>query len=137
MILSTIGDGDVFLFFVEFFLFVIWFWLLITIFGDLFRDHEMSGGMKAFWIFFVIILPFLGILVYLIARGSGMAGRAMKAQQEAQAQMDEYVRQTAGAGTLDRADRPGQGPARRRHHRPGRVRQAQGQGPGLNPAGMS
>ena len=49
MILSTIGDGDVFLFFVEFFLFVIWFWLLITIFGDLFRDHEMSGGMKAFW----------------------------------------------------------------------------------------
>ncbi len=99
MILSTIGDGDVLLFFVEFFLFVIWFWLLITIFGDLFHDHEMSGGMKAVWIFFVIILPFLGILVYLIAHGSGMAGRAMKAQQEAQAQMDAYVRQTASAGS--------------------------------------
>ena len=99
MILSTIGDGDVFLFFIEFFLFVIWFWLLITIFGDLFRDHELSGGMKAFWIFFVIILPFLGILVYLIARGNGMAGRAMKAQQEVQAQMDAYVRQTAASGS--------------------------------------
>ena len=99
MILSTIGDGDVFLFFVEFFFFVIWFWLLITIFGDLFRDHEMSGGMKAFWCIFVIILPFLGIFIYLIVRGSGMAQRAAKAQQEMQKQMDDYVRQTATSGT--------------------------------------
>jgi ABC-type multidrug transport system fused ATPase/permease subunit len=98
MVLSSIGDGDVLLFFVEFFLFVIWFWLLITIFGDLFRDHEMSGGMKAFWCIFVIILPFLGIFVYLIARGGGMAQRAVKAQQEAQKQMDAYVRSTVGAG---------------------------------------
>ncbi len=98
MVLSSIGDGDVFLFMIEFFLFVIWFWLLITIFGDLFRDHEMSGGMKAVWIFFVIILPFLGILLYLIVRGSGMAQRAVKAQQEAQAQMDDYIRSTTGGG---------------------------------------
>jgi len=99
MILSTIGDGDVFLFFIEFFFFVIWFWLLITIFGDLFRDHEMSGGMKAFWCIFVIILPFLGIFIYLIARGGGMAQRAAKQQQEMQKQMDDYVRQTATSGT--------------------------------------
>jgi ABC-type multidrug transport system fused ATPase/permease subunit len=99
MILSTIGDGDVFLFFVEFFFFVIWFWLLITIFGDLFRDHEMSGGMKAFWCIFVIILPFLGIFIYLIVRGGGMAQRAAKSQQEMQKQMDDYVRQTATSGT--------------------------------------
>ncbi len=99
MILSSIGDGDVFLFIFEFFLFVIWFWLLLTIFGDVFRDHEMSGGMKAFWCIFVIILPFLGIFIYLIARGGGMAQRAAKAQQDMQNQMDQYVRQTAGTGS--------------------------------------
>src|SRR5579871_5912569 len=82
MILSTIGDGDVFLFILEFFFFVIWFWLLLTIFGDLFRDHETSGGVKALWVIVVILLPFLGILIYLIARGSGMAKRAAAAQQE-------------------------------------------------------
>ena len=99
MILSTIGDGDVFLFILEFFFFVIWFWLLLTIFGDLFRDHETSGGVKALWVIVVIVLPFLGILIYLIARGSGMAKRAAAAQQEMQSQMDAYVRQTAGSGS--------------------------------------
>jgi ABC-type multidrug transport system fused ATPase/permease subunit len=99
MILSAIGDGDVFLFIFEFFLFVIWFWLLLTIFGDIFRDHEMSGGLKAFWCIFVIILPFLGIFIYLIARGGGMAQRAAKAQKDMQDQMDQYVRSTAGTGS--------------------------------------
>ena len=98
MILSDVGNGSVFLWMFEFFMFVIWFWLLLTIFSDLFRDHELSGGMKAVWVIFVIILPFLGILIYLIARGGGMAERAAAAQKEAQSQMDEYVRQTAGTG---------------------------------------
>jgi hypothetical protein len=98
MVLSSIGDGDVLLWILEFFVFVVWFWLLITIFGDLFRDHELSGGMKALWVFVVILFNFIGILIYLIARGGGMAQRAAKAQQEMQKQMDDYVRQTASSG---------------------------------------
>jgi len=99
MVFSEVGNGSVFLWMFEFFMFVIWFWLLLTIFSDLFRDHEMSGGMKAVWCIFVIILPFLGIFVYLIARGGGMAGRAAAAQKQMQSQMDDYVRQTAGTGS--------------------------------------
>jgi len=99
MVFSEVGNGSVFLWMFEFFMFVIWFWLLLTIFSDLFRDHEMSGGMKAVWCIFVIILPFLGIFVYLIARGGGMAGHAAAAQKQMQSQMDDYVRQTAGTGS--------------------------------------
>ena len=87
LLASGFGDGDILLFMFEFFMFVIWFWLLLTIFSDLFRDHELSGGMKALWIIFVVILPFLGILIYLIARGHGMAERQAKQIAEAQKQM--------------------------------------------------
>ena len=90
------GNGDVLLWMFEFFLFVIWFWLLLTIFTDLFRDHELSGGAKALWIIFVIVVPFIGILVYLIARGHGMADRAAKAQARAQEQMNAQIRAAAG-----------------------------------------
>src|SRR4051795_11231770 len=86
MLFSEMGSGQWFLFIFEFFMFVIWFWLLITIFGDVFRDHESSGWTKAFWILFVIILPFLGILVYLIVRGPTMGERAVA---EAQKQHDQ------------------------------------------------
>ena len=90
------GNGDVLLWMFEFFLFVIWFWLLLTIFSDLFRDHELSGGAKALWVIFVIVLPFVGILIYLIARGHGMADRAAKAQARAQEQMNAQIRAVAG-----------------------------------------
>jgi ABC-type multidrug transport system fused ATPase/permease subunit len=80
-----------------FFMWIIWFWLLISVFSDLFRDKETSGGMKAVWCIFVIIAPFLGVFVYLLARGGGMAERSMAQQQAAQAQMDAYVRETAGS----------------------------------------
>ncbi len=80
------------------FMWIIWFWLLISVFSDLFRDKETSGGMKAVWTIFVIILPFLGVFVYLLARGGGMAERSLAQQQAAQAQFDSYVRQTAGGG---------------------------------------
>ena len=97
MIFGTdIGSGEILLWMLWFFLFVIWFWLLLTIFGDLFRDHEVSGWAKALWVVFIIVLPFLGILVYLIVRGGGMAQRQAAAMQQAQAQFDDYVRQTAG-----------------------------------------
>ena len=100
MMLSTnFGNGDVLLWIFEFFMFVIWFWLLITIFGDLFRDHETSGVTKALWIILILFIPFFGILLYLIVRGNGMSRRAVAQMQDAQKQMDDYVRTTASAGS--------------------------------------
>jgi hypothetical protein len=82
-----------------FFLWVLFFWLLFTVFADLFRRHDISGWAKAGWTFFVIVLPFLGIFVYLIAEGRGMGERNVKQAQDAQAQMDSYVRSVSGSGT--------------------------------------
>jgi hypothetical protein len=98
MLLADIGDGDVLLFILEFFMFVIWFWLLIVIFGDIFRDHETNGWIKAIWVIVIILLPFIGILLYLIVRGGGMAKRQAQAQADMQKQFDSYVRQAAGTG---------------------------------------
>ena len=78
-----------------FFAWVIWFYLLITVFGDLFRRHDLSGWAKAAWIIFVIVLPYLGVLVYLIAEHEGMAERSAKQLQQSQAQIDDYVRSVA------------------------------------------
>ena len=89
--------GGVFMTMFVLFMWIIWFWLLISVFGDLFRDKETSGGMKAVWCIFVIIAPFLGVFVYLLARGGGMAERSMAQQQAAQAQFDSYVRETAAS----------------------------------------
>jgi hypothetical protein len=102
MLLAEFGTGQALWTILWLFMFVIWFWLLIAIFGDIFRSDDMGGAAKAFWIFFVIIAPYLGIFIYLIARGKGMSERAMAAQQKQQAQFDQYVRQTAGTG--DAAD---------------------------------
>jgi ABC-type multidrug transport system fused ATPase/permease subunit len=99
LLASSFGDGDVLLWMFEFFMFVIWFLLLLTIFTDLFRDHELNGGIKALWVIFVIVLPFLGILIYLIARGGGMAARNQKAAQEMQAHMNAQIRAAAGNST--------------------------------------
>jgi hypothetical protein len=96
---SGFGNGDVFLWMLEFFLFFIWFWLLIVVFGDLFRDHETSGVAKFLWIIFVIFMPFLGVFVYVLARGHGMARRQAAAQTAAQQQMDAYIRTAAGSGS--------------------------------------
>ena len=81
------------------FIWVAWIILLIRVFSDVFRNHEMSGWAKAFWVIFVVILPFLGVLIYLIANGSGMAKRDMAQAQASQQQFDSYVRQTAGSAT--------------------------------------
>jgi ABC-type multidrug transport system fused ATPase/permease subunit len=93
----TFGQG--LLTVLEIFVFAAWLMVLFTIIGDLFRDHGMSGWGKAAWIIFLIFLPFLGTLVYLIARGSGMQERALAAQQEAQNQIDAYVKETASSGS--------------------------------------
>jgi type VI protein secretion system component VasK len=86
---------DVFWSMLVFFLWVAWLLILFRIFGDLFRRHDISGWGKAAWTIFVIFLPFLGVLVYLIAEGSDMARRDMEQQAAAKAEFDEYVRSVA------------------------------------------
>jgi hypothetical protein len=81
-----------------FFAWVIWFWLLITVFADIFRRHDTSGFSKVLWIVFVIVLPYLGVFVYLIANSQGMAERNIAKAQAQQAQMDAYVQSVAGSG---------------------------------------
>jgi Phospholipase_D-nuclease N-terminal len=80
-----------------FFGFVIWLQLLFTMFGDLFRRHDVSGWAKAGWTVLAIVLPFIGVLIYLGTQGPGMAERKAKEMRAAQAQFDEYVRKTAGS----------------------------------------
>jgi len=81
-----------------FFLWVIWFWILITVFADLFRRHDVSGWSKALWIIFVVFLPFLGVLVYLGVNSKGMAERNVKDMKQAQQQTDQYIREVASTG---------------------------------------
>jgi hypothetical protein len=81
-----------------FFLWVAWFILLFHIIGDIFRRRDASGAKKTLWIIFVIIAPFIGVFAYLIANSDEMEERSMKQAQAAQAQMDDYVRRTAGSG---------------------------------------
>ena len=81
-----------------FFAWIIWFWLLITVFADVFRRHDTSGFAKVLWIIFVIVLPFLGVFIYLIVNHDGMTQRSMKEAQTQRAQMDDYVRSVAGSG---------------------------------------
>jgi hypothetical protein len=87
---------DFFLTMLYFFLFVIWIWLLITVFMDIFRSQDMGGWAKALWVIFVIILPFLGVFVYLIARGGKMHDRAARDAAQQQQAFDSYVREAAG-----------------------------------------
>jgi hypothetical protein len=79
-----------------FFLFIIWIWILITVFADIFRRKDTSGFGKAAWIIFVILLPYLGVLVYLIANHDGMADRNIQQMQKQQAAADDYIRSVAG-----------------------------------------
>ena len=78
-----------------FFMWVVWFWILITILMDLFRRHDYSGWLKAGWTVFMVVLPFLGVFVYLISQGKGMAERKAEEMRASQAAFDSYVRSTA------------------------------------------
>ena len=88
----------------EIFLFIIWIWLCITVFIDIFRSHDLGGFAKAIWVLFVVILPFLGVLIYLIARGGGMQRRAADQAAQEQKAFDAYVKQTAGSSGAGSAD---------------------------------
>jgi len=81
-----------------FFLWVIWFWLLFTVFVDVFRRHDIHGGKKTLWLIFVIILPFLGVFIYIITQNDGMTQRNLERAQAQRAQFDQYVRDTACGG---------------------------------------
>ncbi len=101
MLIADYSLGDALLTVLEIFFLVLFFWILIVIIGDLFRDHEMSGWGKAGWIVVLVVLPFLGSLIYLIARGEGMRERAAKEQAEVRRHMDTYIRDTAGTSPAD------------------------------------
>ena len=104
MLASSYPVLDAFLTMLYFFLFIIWIWLLIMVFMDIFRSHDMGGWAKALWVIFIIILPFLGVLVYLIARGGKMYERAAQQAAQQQKAFDAYVKQAAGASGDTTAD---------------------------------
>jgi hypothetical protein len=99
MTLADISFGEGLLLVFEFFLLFAWVWILIAVISDLFRDHQLSGVAKAAWVFFLVFLPFLGVLLYLIVRGDGMRDRTIKAQVDAKKEFDSYVREQAQAGS--------------------------------------
>jgi hypothetical protein len=99
MPLADISFGEGLLLVFEFFLLFAWIWILIAVISDLFRDHQLSGVAKAVWVFFLVFLPFLGVLLYLIVRGDGMRDRTIKAQADSKKEFDSYVREQAQAGS--------------------------------------
>jgi Short C-terminal domain/Phospholipase_D-nuclease N-terminal len=98
-LLAAYTFGDVMWTMFVFFAWILFFWMLFGVFGDLFGRHDISGWAKAGWTVFVIILPFLGIFVYLISQGKGMGERAQQRAQAQQAQVDDYVRSVASSGS--------------------------------------
>lgn len=97
--LATYTFGDVMWTMFVFFAWILFFWMLFGVFGDLFGRHDISGWAKAGWTVFVIVLPFLGIFVYLISQGKGMGERAQDRARSQQAQVDDYVRSVATSGS--------------------------------------
>ena len=125
--LAAYTFGDVMWSMLVFFAWIMFFWLLFIVFGDLFSRHDISGWGKAGWTIFAIILPFLGIFVYLIANGKSMGERAAQRAQAQQSQMDNYVR-SVRLRLSHGPDRQGQAAPRLRCDHAGGVRPTQGQG---------
>jgi hypothetical protein len=101
---AEFGTGQLFWSMLWFFLFVIWIWLLIVVFGDIFRSRDLSGWGKALWTIFVIVLPYLGVFVYLIARGHKMGEHAVQDAEEQDAAMRRYVQNVVGSDGRSTAD---------------------------------
>jgi hypothetical protein len=87
-----------------FMLLVAWIWLLISILGDIFRDRELGGGAKAMWVLFLVFLPWLGALIYLIARGNSMNERTRQAMADAEKRQREYIQEVSGGSTASVAE---------------------------------
>ena len=92
-------NGSFLLALFEFFLFFAWFMCLFWVFGDIFRSHDLGGGAKTIWVIFVILVPWLGIFVYLIARGGGMQKRQIEQAKQMQAAQAEYIQSVAGSAS--------------------------------------
>jgi hypothetical protein len=92
-------NGSFLLAMFEFFLFFAWFMCLFWVLGDIFRSKDLGGGGKTLWVIFVILIPWLGILVYLIARGKGMQERQLEQARDMQAAQTEYIKSVAGSGS--------------------------------------
>lgn len=104
MLLAQFAVGQVFLSMLWFFVFFLWIMLLFNVFADVFRSNDLSGAMKVLWLIFVMVLPYLGVFVYLIARGGKMAehkAQMVAAQQDA---MREYIQSAAGGGASAAAE---------------------------------
>ena len=101
MVLADISLVDVLWSMVVFFFLFIWIMILLQVLLDLFRDHSESGGMKALWVIFIVLLPFLAVFIYLIARGKGMAERNAALQKSSQKDFDQYVQSVAGGSPTD------------------------------------
>lgn len=95
---DDIGSGDVFWSLLWFTLFFMWIWLVIVVFSDIFRSDDLNGWEKALWTIFVVFLPYLGVLVYMIARGHKMADRSQREYQRQEAATREYIQSVAGGG---------------------------------------
>jgi hypothetical protein len=104
MIASSYPVLDAFLTMLYFFLFIIWIWLLISVFGDIFRSHDIGGASKALWTIFVIVVPYFGVFVYLVFRGGKMHERAAAQAATQQKAFDTYVKQAAGSSGDNTAD---------------------------------
>jgi hypothetical protein len=98
MLIADYTFLDAFWTLIVFFLWILWFWLLFTVFADIFRRHDLSGWGKAGWLIFTIVLPFLGVFVYLVSQNEGMTQRNVERAQAQRAQLDTYVREAAGSG---------------------------------------
>jgi hypothetical protein len=96
VIANEFGTGQVFWSMLWFFMFFIWIWLLITVFADIFRSHDIGGFAKAIWVIFVIVIPYLGVFVYLIARGHKMHEHAVEAAEAQDAAARAYIQQATG-----------------------------------------
>jgi predicted PurR-regulated permease PerM len=106
VVVADVSFIDIFWSMLWFFFLFIWIVILFHVLTDLFRDHTLSGGMKTLWVVFLVFLPFLAVLVYVISRGKGMAERTAARQQQSQEQFEGYVRSVAatGDGTTTPAD---------------------------------
>ena len=127
---------DVFWSMIIFFFWVIWIWIVVTVLIDIFRRDDIGGWAKAAWVIFVVILPWLGVLIYLIVESDGMRERSMK-QAQAQKPRVRRLRARHDGRRIRRRDREGQGTARLRRDHAGRVPGAEGQGARVGPRATS
>ena len=107
LVLAEFGLGSAIWSIVVFFLFLMWMWLVISVFADIIRSDDLSGGAKAVWTIVIILLPYLGVFAYLLSRGGRMGERAMQRAEAQERQVETYIRDVASASTADELEKLG------------------------------